>query len=462
MATTTTTQIELQSFPNDSSPWVPSPRDESDPEDIRQDATPPTNAVEVLQRWNYPPKNAFRVGASFWAFFLMGMNDGSYGALIPFLEQYYHLSYTVISLIFLSPFAGYTFASLINDPVHVHFGQRGVAIIAGLCHLISYIVLSLHPPYPALVVMFIFVGMGNGLVDAAWCAWTGNMVSANQVQGFLQACYSLGGTIAPLIAAAMLAKAGLEWYYFYYIMTAVAATELITSTWAFWAQTGHVYALENPRDVSAKTGRLREALSHKLTWIFAAFIFGYVGAEVSLGGWIVTFMTQVRSGTTFSSSLTSTGFWAGMTVGRMCLAFLTAWLGEFTSVLVYLGICLVLELLFWLIPSFYVSAVAIALLGMFLGPLFPTAIVLVTKLMPKELHVGSIGFATAFGGSGGAVFPFIVGALAQAKGVKALQPIVLALLVAISGLWMLVPRKGKRNEGTDGERESGEGVMVSI
>ncbi|QSZ30037.1 hypothetical protein DSL72_004555 [Monilinia vaccinii-corymbosi] len=472
-------KIELQSSRsiNTCSPWVSNPHGESD-------TLPSINAVEVLQKWNHPPKNVYRVGASFWGFFLMGMNDGSYGvsintirkspALIHLpnlittkprkLEQYYHLSYTTISLIFLFPFAGYTFASLINNAVHIHLGQRGVAIIAGLCHLISYTVLSLHPPYPAVVVMFLFVGMGDGLVDAAWCAWTGNMASANQVQGFLQACYSLGGTVAPLMAAAMLAKVGLEWYYFYYIMvrlsiqhrrevtgnlpadarqTAVAATELITSTWAFWAQTGHVYALENPRDANAKTGRLREALSNKLTWIFAAFIFGYLGAE---GGWIVTFMTQVRSGTTFSSSLTSTGFWAGMTVGRMCLAFLTAWLGEFTSVLVYLGICIALELLFWLVPSFYVSAVAIASLGMFLGPLAPTAIVLVTKLMPKELHVSSIGFATAFGGSGGALFPFIVGALAQAKGVSSLQPVVLALLMAISGLWMLVPRRGRRNE----------------
>ncbi|KAM0171218.1 hypothetical protein ACHAPF_008366 [Botrytis cinerea] len=468
MATTTLTEVELQAFPNTSSPWVPNTgvvQSESDPEDIRQDTTPPTNAVEVLQKWNYPPKNVYRVGASFWSFFLMGMNDGSYGALIPYLEQYYNLSYTVISLIFLSPFAGYTFASLINDSVHVKFGQRGVAVITGLSHLIPYIVLSLHPPYPVLVVMFVFVGIGNGLADAAWCAWIGNMVSANQVQGFLQACYSLGGTIAPLIAAGMLAKTGLEWYYFYYIMlidkkqTAVAATELITSAWAFWAQTGQVYSMENPRDVNAKTGRLREALSNKLTWIFAAFIFGYVGAEVSLGGWIVTFMTQVRSGTTFSSSLTSTGFWAGMTVGRIGLAFLTAWLGEFTSVLVYLGICIALELLFWLIPSFYVSAISIAFLGLFLGPLFPTAIVLVTKLMPKELHVGSIGFATAFGGSGGAIFPFIVGALAQAKGVKALQPVVLALLVTISGLWMLVPRKVKRDE--EASRVRWEGVTVA-
>jgi len=162
-------------------------------------------------------------------------------------------------------------------------------------------------------------------------------------------------------------------------------------------------------------------------------------------------MTQVRSADSFSSSLTSTGFWAGMTVGRLGLSFLTAYLGEFTSVLLYLALSLALELIFWLVPSFYVSAVAVALLGVFLGPLFPTAIVLVTKLMPRELHVGSIGFATAFGGSGGAVFPFIVGALAQAKGVKTLQPVIVGILAALSGLWLLVPTKRKEEGAASGE-----------
>lgn len=75
----TTTQIQLQSFPKDSSLWVPNRRAESDPEEIRQDTVPPINAVEVLQKWNYPPENVYRVGASFWGFFMMGMNDGSYG-----------------------------------------------------------------------------------------------------------------------------------------------------------------------------------------------------------------------------------------------------------------------------------------------------------------------------------------------------------------------------------------------
>jgi fucose permease len=104
------------------------------------------------------------------------------------------------------------------------------------------------------------------------------------------------------------------------------------------------------------------------------------------------------------------------------------------------------ELCFWLIPQFYVSAVAVAMQGFFLGPLFPAAIVACTKLLPKHLHVSAIGFAAAFGGSGGAIFPFAVGALASSKGVAVLQPIVLAMLAAIWIVWLGLPRIGKKSE----------------
>jgi hypothetical protein len=51
----------------------------SDPEDIRTDTAPPTEAVEALQRWNSSRIQMWRVFATFWAFFVVGMNDGSYG-----------------------------------------------------------------------------------------------------------------------------------------------------------------------------------------------------------------------------------------------------------------------------------------------------------------------------------------------------------------------------------------------
>jgi fucose permease len=103
-----------------------------------------------------------------------------------------------------------------------------------------------------------------------------------------------------------------------------------------------------------------------------------------------------------------------------------------------------LELVFWLAPQFYVSAIAIAFQGFFLGPLFPAAVVAATKLLPRHLHVSAIGFAAAFGSSGAAVFPFAVGAIAQSKGVQVLQPIVLALLGIILLLWLGLPRMQRK------------------
>lgn len=105
-----------------------------------------------------------------------------------------------------------------------------------------------------------------------------------------------------------------------------------------------------------------------------------------------------------------------------------------------------LELLFWLVPQFYVGAVSVGLLGFFLGPLFPAAMVACTKLLPKHLHVSSIGFAASLGGSGGALFPYVIGAIAQAKGVQVLQPIILALLACILVLWLCLPKINKKRE----------------
>lgn len=62
-------------------------------------------------------------------------------------------------------------------------------------------------------------GFGNGLADAAWNAWIGNMANPNEILGFLHAFYGVGAVLAPLIATIMITKGNkLPWYYFYYVM----------------------------------------------------------------------------------------------------------------------------------------------------------------------------------------------------------------------------------------------------
>jgi fucose permease len=110
----------------------------------------------------------------------------------------------------------------------------------------------------------------------------------------------------------------------------------------------------------------------------------------------------------------------------------------------YIIIAMICQVMFWLVPSFHVSAVFVALQGFFLGPLFPAIIVAATKALPPYLHVSAIGFAAAIGVGGGAVVPFAIGSLAQAKGLGVLQPTILAVLTMLLILLLCFPKLEKR------------------
>ncbi|CRK22568.1 hypothetical protein BN1708_013447, partial [Verticillium longisporum] len=373
-------------------------------------AGPPPGHVAhgEVQRWNHPRGNVPKLAFAFLSFIIAGLNDAAVGALIPYLEQYYDLNYTIVSLVFLTPFAGYSVAAFTNARIHMKYGQRGVAVMAPLCHIITYAVVATHPPFPVIVVIYAISGFGNGLTDACYCAWVGDMDKANQVQGFMHACYSLGLTIT------------------------------------FWHKTGAVYRAEHPRQDGAKGAGTKDALKSKVTWMCALFFFTYMGVEVGLGGWVVTFMLRVRDAGAYASGISGSGFWAGMVAGRAGLGFVTERFGERLCISIYLVCCIALQLLFWLVPRFEVSAVAVAFLGFFLGPMFPGAVTVTAKLLPKDIHVSAIGFAMAMGGTGGTVFPFAIGAIAAKRGLLVLQPIILALIVVVAGVWLAFPRIKKR------------------
>ncbi|KAF9869851.1 major facilitator superfamily transporter [Colletotrichum karsti] len=406
---------------------------------------PPENAHGEVERWNSPKGNMGRLGFAFVSFIIAGMNDAAVGALIPYLETYYGLSYTIVSLIFLTPFAGYSVAAFTNARIHQKFGQRGVAIMAPICHIITYIVLALHPPYPVLVIANMISGFGNGLTDACFCAWISTMAKGNTIQGFLHSFYSVGALIAPLIATSMVVTAELPWYNYYYFMVGMSVVELVGLTITFWQKTGAVYRAEHAHEDQGGGAGTRTALKSKVTWLCSLFFFAYMGVEVGLGGWIVTFMLRVRKASAYASGISATGFWAGQAAGRAGLGFVTERFGERLCITIYLACCIALQLLFWLVPQFIVSAVAVAFLGFFLGPMFPGAVMMTAKLLPKHIHVSAIGFAMAIGGTGGTVFPFIIGAIATHKGVGVLQPIILALIAVVALVWLSFPRIKKKD-----------------
>jgi len=156
--------------------------------------------------------------------------------MLPHIEAYYALSDLSVSLIFLVGPAGYILAASSNALIHTRFGQRGIACAAPVLHLVSAVVLALHPPFPLLLLAFAGVGLGSAWLDGSWCAWAGAMGNANTVSGLLHGSFSAGAGVGPVVAGLMLARergrgggggvGGGEWYSWFWVLVSDINTYL--------------------------------------------------------------------------------------------------------------------------------------------------------------------------------------------------------------------------------------------
>jgi len=160
-----------------------------------------------------------------------------------------------------------------------------------------------------------------------------------------------------------------------------------------------------------------------------------------MSGWIVVFMTRARHASLYFSSLCSSGFWIGMAIGRLSLGIVTDKIGIRIATVIYLGIAICLQALFSLVPIKWISLLTVSFLGFILGPLFPNGIVMLTRLLPRHLHVGAVSFVASVGQIGAALIPFASGALTQALGIQVFQVIIFSLLAITFLLWICFPKE---------------------
>lgn len=68
-------------------------------------------------------------------------------------------------------------------------------------------------------------------------------------------------------------------------------------------------------------------------------------------------------------------------------------------------LAIVLELVVWFTHSIPGNAVCYALIGFFLGPMYPIVMMVVLDILPGELQPGAIGWIASIGQAGSAIMP---------------------------------------------------------
>ncbi|KAF3056498.1 Bypass of stop codon protein 6 [Daldinia childiae] len=428
---------------------------ESESESLTRDndstTYPPSSQVSAQRspsKWTtiLPPGSLLlRITASMFSFVVLGTMVSTLGVMVPQFEDYYELTDLGVSFVFLVWPVGYVAAAYLNSAVHLRFGQRGIAALGPLFHVIFTAAAAFHPSFPVLLVALAVGSLGTGILDGSFCAWAGGMENANVVQGFLHGSFSAGAAMGPFLAGTMLSVGDLPWYTWYYVLLGASILEAIILLLAFRFEDSNKYRNDHQQDRLLETQgeTLPDAkiaiFKHSVTWICAAYFLAYVGTENAISGWIVVFMQRVNHASDYLASLSSSGFWIGQAAGRLVLGVVTDRIGVRTATTIYLIAALAFELLFAAIHVPAVSIVTITLLGFCLGPLFPAGIVMMTRLLPRELHVGAISFVVLLGQIGGALLPFALGALADTLGIRVFQVVVFAQLVATLLIWFAFP-----------------------
>lgn len=434
-------------------PMSPNELEMSRPPSPKQD-----EAISLVQSWSNPPMNKWRVLSCCLIYFGNGLNDSAPGALIPYMENHYHIGYAIVALIFVSNALGFIVAAFFTNMILDRLGRAKSLIFAELLMLAAYIMLVATPPFPVVVIGFFLLGYGMAINLALNNVFCANLHPSTVTLGSAHGSYGIGGIIGPIIATAMVSH-GLLWSRFYFITLGLRLFCIASAGWAFWsyeeeAPTRLLTALgrtASRRDVieagePSKTQLTKQALKSQVTLVGALFIFAYQGAEVSISGWVISFLISYRNGDPARIGYVTAGFWAGITLGRFVLTHVAHRVGERSFVIGMTAGAMAFQLLVWLVPNVIGDAVAVAVLGLLLGPVYPCAQTIFAKLLPRNVQMTAVGFIASAGSSGGAVAPFTTGLLAQAVGTYVLHPVCIGLFVVMLICWFVLPRARKRTE----------------
>ncbi|MEO5952856.1 MAG: MFS transporter [Chloroflexia bacterium] len=372
----------------------------------------------------------FQIGLSFFAFILIGSNDAALGILLPSMQGFYGIDKATISIMFIASVSGYLISAFSSGLLVERLGLRNYMLLGTLVFGFGVSMLALAVPFPVIVAISVLTGFGVAILDAGLNSYIAGLPNSTAALNYLHAFYGLGALLGPLVATGIL-QVGLAWNVVYYIWVVICVILFVGFFLIF--KDGRA---EQPARQPGEGNVMRDMLHLPVVWIGALFLLVYVGLEVSLGAWGYSFLTEERRDAADFSGVAISGYWLGLTVGRLAMGKIGSKLGSKVLISLCLAGTIAGCLIMWLIPFPASEAAGLWLVGFSLGPIFPTTISLMSDAVPARLLPSVIGFMAGLGAMGAAVFPASVGALAQGIGLWSLLPFEIALAFVLVLIWL--------------------------
>jgi len=322
-----------------------------------------------------------------------------------------------LGLVLLALTCGYLAGSAASGFVEARLGTAAVlaaGFAASACAMLAF---ATAPDWPLFVAGALLLGLGAGSIDAGANAYMALEHGARPLN-LLHAFYGLGAALGPAVMTALL-TAGAVWRVAYAGMVGaeLALLAAVVVTWRSWARTRRSSVPKGPRGV---------AVPLALVGVSLAMFFVYTAVEVGAGQWSYTFLTRARAVQIQAAGLAVSGYWAGLTLGRLAAAAAGDRFGPLRLLHASVAVTVTALVLYWWGHWLPVELLALAAAGFGLGPIFPALVALTPARVGPTATSRVVGFQIAAASAGGSLGPAGIGVVLQAGGPGLLTPCLVA------------------------------------
>ncbi len=379
-------------------------------------------------------KSLVRLGPillAYAAFIALGMPDGLMGIAWPSVRADFGVPIDALGMLLIASVTGYMTSSFLSGALVARLGVGKLLALSCALTGLALFGYTLVPMWWMLVLLGVVAGLGAGAIDAGLNTYAAAHFGEGLVQ-WLHASYGIGITIGPIIITTALTTFD-SWRLGYRVVAGfqllMALAFVLTLSW--WRDQQPETATDAPREkrLTEYKTPLAETMRRPRVWLSVALFFFYVGAEVSLGVWAYSLLTEARGVAPGTAGFITGSYWATFTLGRILAGLYAKRLGVNLLVQASLGFALFGAVLLWLNPFPMANLAAVTLVGFAIAPIFPALISGTSRRVGARYAANTIGMQMAVTGLGGSLIPSLIGVLAGRLSLEVV-PISLVLLFA--------------------------------
>ncbi|EGI73365.1 sugar MFS transporter [Pseudoalteromonas sp. B28] len=401
------------------------------------------------QSQNYQDKNySFALTSLTTLFFMWGFITCLNDILIPHLKAVFNLTYVQAMLVQFCFFGAYFLMSLPSGYIVKKVGyKKGIVIgllIAAVGCILFYPAASLHS-YPVFLFALFVLASGITLLQVSanpYVSLLGSPKTASSRLTLTQAFNALGTTVAPSFGALLILDSASEAFLtpaqnaesvqLPYLLLA-AMLILLAGIFA-WLKLPDIMS-EQKAEAEKSEAIEGSAWQYRHLVLGAVGIFMYVGAEVAIGSFLVSFLAQENIAGLKENVAAHyiTYYFGGAMVGRFIGAAVMQKLPA-GKVLGFNATMAIILVIIAMSTSGQLAMWSILLVGLFNSIMFPTIFSLALNGLGKHTAQGSGILCLAI--VGGAIVPLLQGALADSVGVQLsyVLPILCYIFIVFYGL----------------------------